>query len=323
MTTIRFGIIGLGDISNRFAKVLKTASGVELVAVAARDQSRSNAFAKKYGAKHAYASYQAVIDDPEVDIIYDGLTHNFHYEWTRHCLESHKAVLCEKPFVTSQKDAEELVALAREKKTFLMEAMWTRCMPAFQQARTWVKEGRIGEVKLITSHFNFKAENDPNNRWFNPALAGGSLFDVGIYPIDLATGILNETPVEVNGTAVISETGIDAASAIALRFGSGAVASLSCGFLADTSRNATIYGTEGRIELDKCTGPVHADLFDSRGKRQERFFKPVADGFIYQIEHSAQCLRDGRLESDMIPLADTIATAGIFDQLRRQWGLIK
>ena len=318
---IRFGIIGLGKISNRFAKVLNTARGVELAAVASRDQARSDAFAATYGAKRAYAGYQDVINDPDVDIIYDGLTHNFHYEMTKLCLENHKAVLCEKPFVTCKKDAEELAALSRENKTFLMEAMWTRCMPAFQQARAWVKDGCIGEVKLITSHFNFKGEYDPNSRLYNPALAGGSLFDVGIYPIDLATGIMAEAPVEVNGTAIISESGVDAASAIALRFAGGAVASLSCGFLVETPRNSVIYGTEGRIELDNCTGPVRAELFDSRGRRIKRFFKPVADGFIYQIEHAAECVRAGKLESDLIPLVDTIATAGIFDQLRGQWGI--
>lgn len=318
---IRFGIIGLGEISNRFASVLKNVKDVELTAVASRDQARSDAFAKKYGAEKSYASYLDVINDPDVNIIYDGLTHNFHYEMTKLCLENHKAVLCEKPFVTNKKDAEELAALARKQQTFLMEALWTRCMPAFQQARTWIKEGRIGEVKLITSNFNFKAKYDPNHRLFNPALAGGALFDVGVYPISLATGLLDEKPDAVTGSPILAENGVDLASSISLHFASGAVASLSCGFTVNTPRTSVVYGTEGRIELDNCTGPVKAELFESRGMRRGRFYRPVADGFIYQIEHSANCLRAGKLESDLIPLADTITTAGIFDDLRGQWGI--
>jgi predicted dehydrogenase len=319
---VRYGIIGLGGISNRFAQVLKTAKGVELSAVASREQARSDAFARQYGAKKAYASYLDVINDPDVDIIYDGLTHNFHYEMTKLCLENHKAVLCEKPFVTNKKDAEELAALAREKKTFLMEAMWTRCMPGYQQIKSWIKQGRIGEVKLIKAEFNYQAKYEPEGRLFNPRLAGGSLFDVGVYPVEFATGLMGEAPVAVNGEAVISESGVDAAAAISMRFAGGALASLSCGFLTNTVNDAVIYGSEGRIEVDCCYRPVRCNLLDSRGHRKDHFYKPVKDGFIYQIEQAAELFRSGKLESDLIPLQDTIDCAGIFDELRDQWGLM-
>ena len=319
---VRYGIIGLGGISNRFAQVLKTAKGVELCAVASREQARSDAFARQYGAKKAYASYLDVINDPDVDIIYDGLTHNFHFEMTKLCLENHKAVLCEKPFVTNKKDAEELAALAREKKTFLMEAMWTRCMPGYQQIKSWIKQGRIGEVKLIKAEFNYQAKYEPEGRLFNPKLAGGSLFDVGVYPVEFATGLMGEAPVAVNGEAVISESGVDAAAAISMRFAGGTLASLSCGFLTNTVNDAVIYGSEGRIEVDCCYRPVRCNLLDSRGHRKDHFYKPVKDGFIYQIEQAAELFRSGKLESDLIPLQDTIDCAGIFDELRDQWGLM-
>lgn len=322
MTNIRFGIIGLGIISNRFAKVLKTATGVELTSVAARDQARADEFAHTYGAKKASSNYQDVIDDPEVDIIYDGLTHNFHYEITKLCLEHHKAVLCEKPFVTNRKDAVELAALARQNHTFLMEAMWTRCMPAFQQAKSWVKEGKIGAVRLISADFNYLSEYDPEGRLFNPKLAGGSVFDVGVYPIEFATGILAETPTGVSGQAQISPSGVDAAAAISLSFASGALANLTCGFNVPTPNTGTIYGTEGRIELDSCYQPMEIKLFDAKGRQIDHFKRVVPDGFIYQIEHSAELIGSGKLESDLIPLADTVACAGIFDELRGQWGLI-
>lgn len=319
---VRFGIIGLGAISNRFAKVLKTAKGAELTAVASREQARSDAFARKYGAKKAFARYLNLIDDPEVDIVYIGLTNNFHYEMVKLCLEHHKAVLCEKPLVTNQKDAVELVALARANHTFLMEAMWTRCLPAYQQAKAWVKAGKIGEVKLIRSDFNYKAAYDPESRLFNPKLAGGSLFDVGVYPLEFATGIMTETPVAVCGQAQLSPENVDVAAVISLRFTSGALADLSCGFNVVTPNNAVIYGTKGRIELDSGYNPRKIELFDEKNKCIARFHQPVTDGFIYQIQHSAESFRNGKLESDLIPLADTVVCAGIFDKLRKQWGEI-
>ena len=318
---VRYGIIGLGSISNRFASVLKTVKGVELTAVASREQARSDAFAQKYGAKKAYASYQELIDDPEVDIIYDGLTHNFHYEMTKLCLEHHKAVLCEKPLVTNHKDAADLVALARANHTLLMEAMWTRCMPAFQKAREWVKDGKIGEVKLVTAHFNIQVEYNPEGRLFNPKLAGGALFDVGVYPVEFTTGILAEYPVAVSGQAQLTPTGVDGAASISMRFASGALASLSCGFAVQTPRTAVIFGTKGHIVLDECVGPQQAELFDTRNRRLARFRKPVPDGFVHQIEHCTELFRSGKLESDLIPLADTLACAGIFDDLLAQWGI--
>lgn len=317
--TTRFGIIGLGKISTRFVKVLNTAPGMVLSAVASRDPERTRQFAKQYGAAKACESYLDVINDPEVDIIYIGLTHNFHYELTKMCLEQHKAVLCEKPFVTNRHDAEELVELASANNTLLMEAMWTRCMPAFRKARSWVQEGRIGQPKLISAGFSYQGNYDPQNRLFNPELAGGSLFDVGIYPIDFATGILAELPVSMSGEAIIAPTGVDTAASFSLKFASGALASLTSGFNVN-ALYANIYGTQGSIVLPNTSGPQWAELHDTDGELVERFTEPVTDGFIYQILHVAELYQQGRIESDLIPWSDTIASAGIFDELLGQFG---
>jgi predicted dehydrogenase len=320
---VRFGIVGLGSISNRFATVLNEVDGVELTAVASRDQARTDAFAQKFGAKKARQSYLDVITDDNVDIIYVGLTHNFHYGIIKLCLEHHKAVLCEKPLVTTQKDARELVALAGTNQILLMEALWTRCMPAYQKAREWVRQGRIGQVKLITANFCYKKDYDPNNRQFNPKLAGGSLFDVGVYPIDFATGILAEYPENVTGLAKISPSGVDESSVLSLSFAGGALASLTCGFNVRATGDAIVYGTQGRLVLDNCFGPQKCTLYDGSNSLVERFEEPVPDGFIYQIRHCADLFRHGRLESDLIPWQDTIACAEIFDTLRTQWGLME
>ena len=319
---VKYGIIGLGSISTRFSKVLKTVEGVTITAVASQDQARSDAFAQRFGAKKAYHRYIDVIEDKDVDIVYIGLTNNFHYEITKLCLEHHKAVLCEKPLVTTQKEAEELVALANRNQTLLMEALWTRCMPAFQKAREWVKLGRIGQVKLVAANFCYKKEYNKSNRQFNPSLAGGCLFDVGVYPIDFTTGILAEYPESVNGLAKISPSGVDELAVFSLSFASGALANLTCGFNVKAMGEATVYGTQGHLILDNCFGPQKCDLFDEENRLVEVFDEPVPDGFIYQIRHCTDLFHHGKLESDLITWQDTIASSGIFDVLRKQWGLM-
>ena len=318
---VKFGIVGPGRISSRFAKVLNTMEGVELVSVASTDQSRADAFAAKFGVKKAYHNYLDVITDKDVDIIYVGLTHNFHYGVVKLCLEHHKAVLCEKPLVITQQDAEELTALAAKNKTLLMEAMWTRCLPAFLKAKEWVKAGRIGQVKLITANFCYQKEYDPDNRQFNPKLAGGGLYDVGIYPINFAAGILAEYPDEVNGLAKISPSGVDELSVISMSFPGSALAYLACGFTVEAKDEAVIYGTGGHIVIENCFGPQKCDLYNKEGRLIEQFFEPVADGFAYEIRHCADLFLQGKVESDLIPWQDTINCTGIFDTLMKQWKL--
>lgn len=319
--TVKYGIIGLGQISRRFASALNTVKGMELTAVASRDVSRTEVFAREFGAKKVHASYQDLIEDNEVDVVYIGLTHNLHFEFTKKCLEMHKPVLCEKPLVTNQKDAEELTALAKNRQTLLIEAMWTRCMPAYQKAQEWVKSGKIGQVKLITANFCYRAPYDPNHRIYNRETAGGSLYDVGIYPIDFSIGIMKEYPQSVSGSALIAPNGVDESAAFSMRFGSGALANLACGFNVRAMEEAIIYGTSGRIILDNCYGPQTCFRYDENLKLKEKFSERVRDGFVYEIRHCADLLEKGKIESDLIPWQDTIVSAGVFDSLNKQWGI--
>src|SRR5208282_1523194 len=184
---LRFGIIGPGRISERFARAASGSDRAEVIAAASRERSRAEAFARNFPGVVAEDDYLSLIRDPEVDAVYVGLTHNLHYKAARLCLENGKPVLCEKPLVTNRRDAEELVALSRSRDVLLMEAMWTRCMPAFRTARDWIREGRIGSPRVVQASFSSKAPFDPEGRLFNPALAGGALFDVGVYTIMFAT----------------------------------------------------------------------------------------------------------------------------------------
>lgn len=318
---VKFGIIGLGLIAARFAAVLNTVEGVELVSVASSDKTKAEAFAKKFGAKKAYNSYADLVKDNEVDVVYIALTHNFHFEAVKLCLNNKKGVLCEKPLVINKKDAEGLVALSKEKNVLLMEAMWTRFIPAFKKAKEWVNSGKIGDVKLVNASFCFNMPFDPENRLFNPKLAGGSLFDAGVYPIEFTTGILGENPTLVNGFSKISKTGVDEFVTMNMSFESGALATLSCGLTANTNRNACIYGTNGHVVVYDFLGSKKSEMYDNENKLVERFEEDFEDGFIYEIKHFADLYRNNKIESDIIPFKDTIACAGIFDELMNQWGM--
>lgn len=318
---IRFGIIGLGGIAERFATVLNAARAAKLVAVASREKSRSEAFASRYGAERASESYLDLASDPEIDAVYIALTHNFHYELAKLCIERGKAVICEKPLVTTRKDAEALAALARSRKVLLMEAMWTRCLPAFRKAKSWVVEGRIGKVKLVEAAFCFKAPYEPSGRLWNRELAGGALYDAGVYPIEFASGILGEQPDRVSGFASVGATGVDEYAALSLGFPSGALANLACGITAVAPRDARVIGDEGSVIVYDFLGARKCELFDGSGASVEGFASDFADGFIFEIEHFMELYRGGKLESELIPLSDSIACAGVFDTLMANWGL--
>lgn len=317
---IRYGIIGLGDIATRFVKVLNRVDNVKLTAVAARDKAKAEAFAEKFKAAKSYDNYIELINDKEVDVVYVALTHNFHYDIVKHCLNKGKAVLCEKPLTTSKKDTEELIALSREKKVLLMEAMWMKCIPAFIKAKQWVKTGKIGDVKLISASFGNHAKFNPESRLFNPDLAGGSVYDVGVYPIQFATGILNECPEFVNGMATICETGVDEYAAINMSFKSGALATLSCGLTAYTNRDARIYGTKGNIIVYDFFGSQKCELYDSENNLKECFGESFEDGFIYEIEHFNELYLTNKIESNLVPHRDVIMCADIVDKLLKKWG---
>jgi predicted dehydrogenase len=317
---LRIGIIGAGRIAGRFAQVASSSEPAEIVAVAARDEGRAAAFAAKTGIPGHRRSYLDLVRDPGIDAVYVATTHNFHLEQAALCLENGKAVLVEKPLVTTRADAEALASLARSKSLLLMEAMWTRCLPVFRRAREWVREGKIGKPSLVTAAFCFNASFDPQDRLFNPALAGGALFDAGVYPIEFATGILGENPSSVAGAVRLGETGVDYFDAISLGFPSGALASLTCGLTAEVPKEARVYGDSGSIAVYDFLGARRCERFDREGKPVEAFESAFEDGFIFEIEHFAELFRKGASESDLIPLADNIACAGAFDELRKGWG---
>jgi predicted dehydrogenase len=311
---LNFGILGCGGIADRFCNVLRKEPGAAIRAVAARDADKAAAFRDRHRAARS-CSYAELVRDSGVDIVYIATVHSHHYEQIKLCLVNGKHVLCEKPMVLHGAQARECFALARQKNLFLMEAMWVRCNPCVREATRWVREGLIGEVKLIKADFCYASRYVPESRIYNPALAGGALYDVGVYVIEFATGILGENPSHISGALQYAPTGADVTTSVSLGFPCGAVASLNCAVNVSLPSTALIYGTGGYIQLDDFWRTHDATRYDNAGNIAEHFHAEFEDGFSYQIQHVVDLMKRGALESDLIPPADTLACADVFDTL--------
>ncbi|MBX7256626.1 MAG: Gfo/Idh/MocA family oxidoreductase [Candidatus Hydrogenedentes bacterium] len=319
---IRWGILGTGSIAHQFARGLRAAEGAELSAVGSRAAKTAEAFGNEFDIPRRHATYEALASDPEVDAIYVATPHPMHKECTLLSLNHGKAVLCEKPFAVNVREAAEMVKTARDKKLFLMEAMWTRFIPVVVKAREWVRQGKIGEVRMLQSDFGFRAGWDETSRLLDPKFAGGALLDVGIYPIALAYFFLGGGPQRIVSTATLGDTGVDEQNAIVFEYASGALALLSSAVRTNTQQEAFILGTEGNIKLHAPFWKATKATLTVDGKGEETCEIPhKGNGYEYEAEEVMQCMRAGRLESPVIPLDETLAMMETMDAIRAQWGM--
>lgn len=316
---IRWGILGCGKIANKFASDLKLVKDAELKAVASRNSSKLESFSKEHRPALAFSTYEALVTCADVDAIYVATPHGLHYEHVMLCLRNGKAVLCEKAFALNLTQAREMVEFARRQKVFLMEAFWTKFLPQYQAVMDIIQKGRIGEVKLIQSDFGFKAPEPRAQRLFDPMLGGGSLLDIGIYPVFLAQSILGK-PTQVQAFITPYESGVDEQCAMIMKFAGGALAVLSSTFAVETPVEAVIAGTEGRIVMrnrfHNAVGTVELVI-----GRQAPAVVEVhrEEGFGYQFEarHVNDCLRQGLTESPVMTHADTLMLMDTLDRVRK------
>jgi predicted dehydrogenase len=314
---IGWGILGAGRIAGRFASELQFVPEARLVAVGSRSQEKAAGFAAQNGAERAYGSYTEMLADPAVDAVYVATPNNTHCEHTLLALDHGKAVLCEKPFTVSARDARVMIDRARDRGLFLMEAMWTRFNPITVQVRKWLHDGMIGEPRMITVDFGFRAAWNPESRLLNPALAGGALLDVGVYILAYASMVFGR-PVQVQAAAHIGETGVDEQTAMVLRYPQGQLALLSCSVRTPSPQGARIDGTEGAIEVPAFW---HAEKARLVRPQQEPLEATGAFGFRYEITEALACLAAGKTESPDMPLDETLAIAETMDAVRSQIGL--
>lgn len=319
---INFGIIGLGKIAHKFAQDITLVPGARLYAVASRDKLKAQEFATTHGAEHHYESYKELVNNPEVAVVYIATPNNFHYRHVLLCLQAGKAVVCEKPFAINSKQAVEMIALAQEKKLFLMEALWTRFIPATQKVLELINQGLIGELTRVTADFGFAAEQDSSKRLFNNALGGGSLLDIGIYPIYLSVLLLGY-PQKINATAKMHYTNVDAECSIILAYSGGAQAVLDASFLATTPTEAIIEGTQGAIYMHPRFHHCNKLTLKINGKADTAFDLPYAGfGYTHEIAEVVKCLNKDALESPLVSHKHTQEFMKLLDGIRKQMGLV-
>jgi predicted dehydrogenase len=318
---IRWGIFSTARIANQFVKGALVLPDAQVIAVGSRTQEAADRFAEPYNIAHRHASYEALVHDPDVDIIYVATPHSLHREATLMCLNAGKPVLCEKPFAINAQQAREMIETARAKGLFLMEAMWSRYLPIIVKLRELLAEGAIGEVRMLEADFGFRAEFNPAGRLFNPALGGGGLLDVGIYVNSLASMILGR-PTRIMSQAQLGETGVDEQAAMLYGYEGGKLALLSCAVRTNTFHEASIYGTTGRIRLHGQWWHGDTLTLYRAGQPEETIKRPIeGNGYNYEAAEAMACLRAGKLESDVMPLDETLAIMETLDAVRGQWGL--
>lgn len=317
----RWGVLGPGGIARKFARGLQVLPDHALVAVGSRSQERSDIFGDEFDVPRRYASYEELVADPEIDAIYVSTPHSFHKEHTLLCLAHGKHVLTEKPFALNAAQGEEMIAAARKAGLFLMEAMWTRFLPIVVEARRLLGEGAIGDLRMVQADFGFRTSFNPTGRLFDPALGGGALLDVGVYPVALAHMLLG-APTRVTALAEIGASGIDEQTAILLGYPGGALALLSTAVTTNTPHEATLMGTAGWIRLSSPWWVGKELVLERPGRDPERVVRPyLGNGYGHEAIAVAESVRAGKTEHPVMPWAESLAILRTMDRVRDQIGV--
>lgn len=312
---LRWGILGTGKIAHTFASDLQFSDQGIVAAVGSRSPQSADAFAKEFDAPRSYGSYEELVLDDEVDVIYVATPHPMHFANASLALEHGKPVLVEKAFTMSGQEARDLVALARSKNLFLMEAMWTRFLPHVIKLRELVSNGVLGEIVNVEADHGQWFEEDESFRLFAPELGGSALLDLGVYPVSFASMILG-APARVVAMVEPAFTGVDGQVGMLFGYANGAQAVLSCTSGARTATRACISGTLGRIEIDgDFYAPTSFMLIPRDGERERFDFATQGRGLHYQAEEVARCLQAGLLESEGMPLDESVAIMETIDQV--------
>lgn len=297
---INWGIIGLGNIAHKFAKDLLTIEGAKLYAVASRNQDKADAFAKTYDATKAYDSYDALVKDPNIDAVYIATPHALHKENTLLCLEHNIAVLCEKPFAMNTAEVQEMITKAKENNVLLMEALWTYFLPHYQYVLNELKNETFGKVLKLEADFGFQRAFDDSSRLFNKSLGGGSLLDIGIYPIFAALSTLG-IPENIEAEATYFENRTDSSCTMLFEYKNNTKAILKSTLLEDTPTEAIFYCETGIIKINsQFHAPATVTLIPNEGEKKTIDFNYKTIGYNYEAIHFTKLLQDDKTESDVM-----------------------
>ncbi|MFI6640070.1 Gfo/Idh/MocA family protein [Streptomyces sp. NPDC050504] len=320
--TVRWGVLATGGIAAAFTADLKELPDAAVVAVASRTAASAKGFAERFGIERAYGDWASLAADPDVDVVYVATPHSAHLAAARLCLEAGKHVLVEKAFTLNSREAEELVGLARERGLFLMEAMWMYCNPVVRRLKELVDGGAVGEVRTVQADFGLAGPFAPDHRLRDPALGGGALLDLGVYPVSFAHLLLGE-PDRVQADALLSPEGVDLNTGVLLGWDRGATALLSCSITADTPMTASVTGTEGRIDFERgFFYPERLTLHGPDGSDPRTYaIEGDRHSLRYEAAEVMRALRAGETESPLVPLDGSLAVMRTLDAVRDRIGV--
>lgn len=317
---INWGIIGLGKIAHKFAADLNLSDNAVLYGVASRDTAKAKLFKEKYKSVESYQTYEALADDPVIDIVYIATPHVFHFENAMMCLKKGKSVLCEKPMGMNSEQVKTLVEEARRRNLFLMEGIWTRFIPATEKLLELIDEGVIGKLISVRADFGFKSSFDSESRIFNKKLGAGSLLDIGIYPVYLSLLLLG-LPKNIKAFARMTKTDVDSYCAMLFDYENGSKANLESTIEADTPVEGYIYGSKGSIKMHSRFHHTERLTISINGKSETLEMKIEGNGYLHEIDEVNRCLMNRQAESEKLPLSKSINLMSILERVMVEIGL--
>lgn len=317
----KIGIIGAGWIAHKMTLTVSSLTDVENYAIASRDLSRAKAFAESYGFKRAYGSYQELVDDPEVDLVYVATPHSHHFEHASLALEAGKPVLCEKAFTANAREADALLNMAQRKGLFITEAIWPRYMPLALKVKELLADGTIGTPLQLSATLCYPMMD--KERILRPDLCGGALLDVGVYCLHFAQMYFGSDIDRTASSCLLTDTGVDSYNSMTLYYSDGRVAQLQSSALSRDNRQGVITGTKGYMVVDNVNSPEAIHIYDLDYRLQEEYFTPKDQitGYEYQVLASRDAIRQGLTESPYITHQETLEVMKMMDAFREEWGV--
>lgn len=320
MESIKLAILGAGSIANMMAKTVAGMPHVQAYAVAARELSRAESFRSAWGFQKAYGSYEAMLRDPEVDLVYIATPHSHHAQHAMMCIEAGKHVLCEKAFTVTARQAEQVLAAAKRKGVLVTEAIWPRYMPMADTIREVLASGSIGNVMGLTANLGYNVYHVP--RIQDPALAGGALLDVGVYALTFASMFFGDDISDICSTAVMNEQGVDKSNSIILTYADGRIATLHSSVICQSDRQGIFYGESGFAVVENINNFQSITVYDKDYKPVECIRCPEQiTGYEYEVDAAIRAIRAGATECPEMPHAATIRMMALMDEIRHSWGL--
>lgn len=321
---MKVGLLGAGGIAGTMAETIARMKDVQNYAVASRDLAKAEDFARRHRIEKAYGSYEEMLADDQVDLVYIATPHSHHHEWTMAALNAGKNVLCEKAFAANAAQAKEMIDLARSKKLLLAEAIWTRYMPSRTMIREIIDRGDIGEVRTVTSNLGYPISNVA--RMIRPELAGGCLLDLTVYTLNFTSMILGNGFTRLEAFMIPTGTGVDGQDSVFLEYPDGKMAVMMTTMYSRTDRRGVIYGTDGLIEVENINNPqkisVYASMPSGLELRQELTPPAQISGYEYEVEACMKALREGRVECPEMPHAETLEIMRQMDEIRKRFGIV-